>query len=124
MSIDNLNRLSVGPAAENIEDCFLERQPSENQGRSMLFFGLAVVFGAVAMVSNSSEVVSIPRTPGLASDNLKGNTGSSLKGVSSASRASEFEQISRDGSENEYWMETDSAESASQSAYTAMMLLV
>jgi len=51
LSIDNLNRLNGG-VAENIEDCFLERQPSENQRGSMLFFGLAVVFGAVAAVSS------------------------------------------------------------------------
>lgn len=52
LSIDNLNRLNSGAAAESIEDCFLERHPSENQrGGSMLFFGLAMVFGAVATIS-------------------------------------------------------------------------
>ena len=44
LSIDNLD------GAVNLDDCFLERQP-DNQRGSMLFFGLAMVFGAVGAVS-------------------------------------------------------------------------
>jgi len=50
LSIDNLNNNRV---AESIDDCFLERQTMDNQRGSMLFFGLAVVFGAVGMIGTS-----------------------------------------------------------------------
>ena len=50
LSIDNLNN---NRAAESIDDCFLERQTMDNQRGSMLFFGLAVVFGAVGMIGTS-----------------------------------------------------------------------
>jgi len=86
LSIDNLNRYG---AAENIEDCFLERHPSENQRGSMLFFGLAVVFGAVAAVGTLESTQMVESS--LVSDKIIGNTGSSLKSVNDVTRVSEFE---------------------------------
>lgn len=47
LSIDNLNRPNN---SVNLDDCFLERQ-TETQRGSMLFFGLAMVFGAIGAVS-------------------------------------------------------------------------
>ena len=50
---------------------------------------------------------------GVVSDTIIGNTGSSLKSVNDATRGSEFEQMIRDGTENEYDIVVDPAESAS-----------
>jgi hypothetical protein len=37
----------------NLEDCFLERQPTNQRGSS-LFFGLAIVFGVVGAVTSTT----------------------------------------------------------------------
>ena len=87
LSIDNLNhRLDHGG---DIDNCFLERHPSENQRGSMLFFGLAVVFGAVAAVGtlDSTQMVD----SGLVSDNIIGSTGKMLKSASDATRVAGYE---------------------------------
>ena len=77
-------------AAENIEDCFLERHPSENQRGSMLFFGLAVVFGAVAAVGSTMDSTQMGYNQ-VVSDTIIGSTGKTLKGASDGTRVTEFE---------------------------------
>ena len=39
----------------NLEDCFLERQPTNQRGSS-LFFGLAIVFGVVGAVTSTTSM--------------------------------------------------------------------
>ena len=55
----------------------------------MLFFGLAVVFGAVAAVGTLDSTQMVESS--LVSDKIIGNTGSSLKSVNDVTRVSEFE---------------------------------
>lgn len=92
LSIDNLNRLN---SAANMDDCFLERQP-DNQRGSMLFFGLAMVFGAVGAVStigNSSMDASI-----MAESQPQFNSGGLMKSAGEGIRTADSNPI-KDGTE-------------------------
>ena len=62
----------------NLEDCFLERQPINQRGSS-LFFGLAIVFGAVGAVTS---MTSIPPDTFIGDNSVvkQINTGSTLAG--------------------------------------------
>lgn len=72
LSIDNLNNNRV---VESIDDCFLERQTMDNQRGSMLFFGLAVVFGAVGMIGTSGiDLTDASVTPSFSSSSTMVNS--------------------------------------------------
>lgn len=92
----------------------------------MLFFGLAVVFGAVAAVSSmdSNQMIDTSIVP---ETKIVGNTGNLMKEAPKVDKEAMFEQISRDGMENEYQsitMDVNPADSASQCAYEALMNLI
>ena len=51
-SLSNFQDKLGGGCENHLDDCFLERQPAPQRQNSTLFFGLALVFGAIGAVTS------------------------------------------------------------------------
>ena len=116
VSIENFDR---NGNSINLDDCFLERQPINQRGSS-LFFGLAIVFGAVGAITSMTSTPMDTYIGGQAP--VEFNSGSHLAGTHI--RTGDSNPIKDGGDENEGFEFDSSSTNQNISIYAALRLLL